>query len=53
MQAKNEIGKSKRNVEHKLAQDIKSDSKSFYACARSMQNIRDRLGHWGGAILGT
>ena len=27
---KNEVRKSKRNFEHKLAQNIKSDSKSFY-----------------------
>ena len=29
--ATNEVRKSKRNVEYKLAQHIKSDSKSFYA----------------------
>ena len=29
--ATNEVRKSKRNVEHKLAQNIKSDSRSFYA----------------------
>ena len=29
--ATNEVRKSKRNLEHKLAQNIKSDSKSFYA----------------------
>ena len=29
--ATNEVRKSKRNGEHKLAQNIKSDSKSFYA----------------------
>ena len=29
--ATNEVRKSKRNFEHKLAQHIKSDSKSFYA----------------------
>ena len=29
--ATNEVRKSKINVEHKLAQTIKSDSKSFYA----------------------
>ena len=29
--ATNEVRKSKRNVELKLAQNIKSDSKSFYA----------------------
>ena len=40
----NEVGKSKRNVEHKLAQNIKSDSKSFYAYVRSKQNVRDKVG---------
>ena len=38
-----------RNVEHKLAQHIKSDSKSFYAYVRSKQNVRNieiRLDHW-------
>ena len=29
--ATNEVGKSKRNFEHKLAQHIKLDSKSCYA----------------------
>ena len=29
--ATNEVRKSNRNVEHKLAQNIKSDCKSFYA----------------------
>ena len=29
--ATNEVRKSKRNCEHKLAQNIKSDSKSVYA----------------------
>ena len=33
--ATNEVRKSKRNFEHKLAQNIKSDSKSFYAYVRS------------------
>ena len=42
--ATNEVRKSKRNVEHKLAQNIKSDSKSFYAYARSKQNVRDKVG---------
>ena len=36
--------KSKRNCEHKLAQHIKSDSKSFYAYVRSKQNVRDKVG---------
>ena len=39
-----EVRKSKRNVEHKLAQNIKSDSKSFYAYVRSKQNVRDKVG---------
>ena len=40
----NEVRKSKRNVKHKLAQNIKSDSKSFYAYVRSKQNVRDKVG---------
>ena len=31
-------------LEHKLAQNIKSDSKSFYAYVRRKQNVRDRVG---------
>ena len=42
--ATNEDRKSKRNFEHKLAQHIKSDSKSFYAYVRSKQNVRDKVG---------
>ena len=42
--ATNEVRKSKRNVEHKLAQNIKSDSKSFYAYVRSKQIVRDKVG---------
>ena len=42
--ATNEVRKSKRNCEHKLAQYIKSDSKSFYAYVRSKQNVRDKVG---------
>ena len=42
--ATNEVRTSKRNFEHKLAQNIKSDSKSFYACVRSKQNVRDKVG---------
>ena len=38
------VRKSKRNFEHKLAQNIKSDSKSFYAYVRSKQNVRDKVG---------
>ena len=42
--ATNEVRKSKRNFEHKLAQNIKSDSKCFYAYVRSKQNVRDKVG---------
>ena len=42
--ATNEARKPKSNVEHKLAQHIKSDSKSFYAYVRSKQNVRDKVG---------
>ena len=42
--ATNEVRKSKRNFEHKLAQNIKLDGKSFYAHVRSKQNVRDRVG---------
>ena len=42
--ATNKVRKSKRNFEHKLAQNIKSDSKSFYAYLRSKQNVRDKVG---------
>ena len=42
--ATNEVRKSTRNFEHKLAQNIKSDSKSFYAYVRSKQNVRDKVG---------
>ena len=38
------VWKSKRNVKHKLAQYMKSDSKSFYAHVRSKQNVRDNVG---------
>ena len=41
--ATNEVRKSKRNFEHKLAQHIKSDSKSFYAYVRSKQKVRDKV----------
>ena len=40
----NEVRKSKRNFEHKLAKHTKSDSKSFYAYVRSKQNVRDGVG---------
>ena len=42
--ATNAVRKSKRNVELKLAHNIKSDSKSFYANVRSKQNVRDTVG---------
>ena len=42
--ATNEVRKSKRNFEHKIAQHIKSESKSFYAYVRSKQNVRDKVG---------
>ena len=42
--ATNRVPKSKRNVEHKLAPNIKSDSKSFYAYVRSKQNVRGKVG---------
>ncbi len=42
--AMNEVRKFKRNFEHKLAQNIKSDSKSFYAYVRSKQNVQDEGG---------
>ena len=42
--ATNEVRNSKRNFEHKLAQNMESDSKSFYAYVRSKQNVRDRVG---------
>ena len=42
--ATNEVRKSKRNFELKLAQNIKSDSNSFYAYVRSKQNVRDKVG---------
>ena len=42
--ATNEVRKSKINFENKLAQHIKSDSKSLYAYVRSKQNVRDRVG---------
>ena len=41
--ATNEVRTSKRNWEHKLAQNIKSDNKSFYAYVRSKQNVRDNI----------
>ena len=37
--ATNEVRKYKRNFELKLAQHIKSDSKSLYAYVRNKQNV--------------
>ena len=42
--ATKEVRKSMRNFELKLAQNIKSDSKSFYAYVRSKQHVRDKVG---------
>ena len=42
--ATNEVRKSKRNFEYTFAQNIKSDSKSFYTYVRSKQNVRDKVG---------
>ena len=42
--ATNEVRKSKRNVEHKLAQNVKSDNRSFYGYVRRKQNVRDKVG---------
>ena len=39
-----EMRKSKRYFEQKLANDIKHDSKSFYAYIRSKQKVRDKVG---------
>ena len=45
--ASNEVRKFKQNFELKLAQNIKSDSKSFYAYVRSKSRMLDiRLDHW-------
>ena len=40
--ATNEVRKSKRNFEHKLAQNIKSDCKSFYVS----KMFEIELDHW-------
>ena len=44
--ATNEVRKSKRNFQHKLAQNIKSDSKSFYAYVRSKRMFEMVLDQW-------
>ena len=45
--ATNEVRNSKRIYEHNLAQNIKSDSKSFYAYVRSKQKVRHKIGPLG------
>ena len=42
--ATNDARKSKRNLEHTFAQNIKSDSKSFYAYVRNKHTVRDKVG---------
>ncbi len=44
--ATNEVRKSMRNFELKLAQHIKSDSKSFYAYVTSKQMFEIKLDLW-------
>ena len=39
-----EMRKSKRSFEQKFANDIKNDSKNFYAYVRSKQKVRDKVG---------
>ena len=41
---KEALNAATNEVRHKLAQNIKSDSKSLYAYVRSKQNVRDRVG---------
>ena len=43
-EAKREIKTAKRDFEKKLAQNIKEDSKSFYAYVRSKQKVKDTVG---------
>ena len=42
--ATTEIRQSKRSYEQKLACNIKTDSKNFYAYVRSKQNVQDKVG---------
>ena len=52
--ATNEVRKSKRNVEHKLARNIKSDCKSFYAKCKCLHAGPGNTGmncEMGGTIL--
>ena len=48
----NEVRDSKRNFELKLAQAIETNSKSFHASVRSMQNVRDKVGPHVRIMLG-
>ena len=48
--ATNQVRNSNRNFEHKLAQNIKSDSKSLYAYVRSKKNVRPMEGNAGNII---
>ena len=43
-ETRKEIRTAKRNFEKKLADNIKEDSKSFYAYIRSKQKTKDRIG---------
>ena len=44
IEAKQEVRQAKKDFERKLAQNIKDDSKSFYAYVRSKQKIKDAVG---------
>ena len=44
MQQQMRLESLRENCEHKLAQNIKSESKSVYAYVRSKQNVRDKVG---------
>ena len=44
--ATNEVRKSKRNFEHKLTQNIKSDSKSSMRMHEVSKMFQIRLDHW-------
>ena len=43
-EAKQDVRQAKRDFERKLAQNIKEDSKSFYAYVRSKQKIKEAVG---------
>ena len=42
--AQNEVKQTKRYFEKKLAENIKTDPKSFYAYTRSITRIKDSVG---------